>query len=32
MEAILGVAPVCRVAMADGTEPYVVPLCFALRG
>ena len=29
MEAILAEAPVCRVAMADGTEPYVVPLCFA---
>jgi nitroimidazol reductase NimA-like FMN-containing flavoprotein (pyridoxamine 5'-phosphate oxidase superfamily) len=28
MEAILAEAPVCRVAMADGTEPYVVPLCF----
>ena len=29
MEAILAGAMVCRVAMADGTEPYVVPLCFA---
>ncbi|HVN74492.1 MAG TPA: pyridoxamine 5'-phosphate oxidase family protein [Methanoregula sp.] len=29
MEAILAEAPVCRLAMADGTEPYVVPLCFA---
>lgn len=29
MEAILEEAPVCRLAMADGTEPYVVPLCFA---
>jgi len=29
MEAILDAAPVCRLAMAEGTEPYVVPLCFA---
>jgi nitroimidazol reductase NimA-like FMN-containing flavoprotein (pyridoxamine 5'-phosphate oxidase superfamily) len=28
MEAILGQAQVCRVAMLDGNEPYVVPLCF----
>jgi uncharacterized protein len=28
MEALLAEAPVCRVAMADGGEPYVVPLCF----
>ena len=28
MEAILAEAPVCRVAMADEGEPYVVPLCF----
>jgi uncharacterized protein len=29
MEAILGDAQVCRLGMADGMEPYVVPLCFA---
>jgi uncharacterized protein len=29
MEAVLEAALVCHVAMADGTEPYVVPLCFA---
>jgi nitroimidazol reductase NimA-like FMN-containing flavoprotein (pyridoxamine 5'-phosphate oxidase superfamily) len=28
MEAILLEAPVCRLALADGEEPYVVPLCF----
>ena len=28
MEAILKEAPVCRVALADGGEPYVVPVCF----
>jgi uncharacterized protein len=31
MEAILEEAPVCRVAMANGDEPYVVPLCFCYR-
>jgi uncharacterized protein len=31
MEAILAEAPVCRVAMADGGEPYVVPVCFCYR-
>jgi uncharacterized protein len=31
MDAILATAPVCRVAMADGEEPYVVPLCFGYR-
>jgi uncharacterized protein len=29
MEAILAGAPVCRLGMADGTDPYIVPLCFA---
>ena len=29
MEAILAEAQVCRLALADGGEPYVVPLCFA---
>ena len=28
MEAILQAAQVCRLAVADGEEPYVVPLCF----
>jgi nitroimidazol reductase NimA-like FMN-containing flavoprotein (pyridoxamine 5'-phosphate oxidase superfamily) len=28
MAAILAEAPVCRIAMTDGDEPYVVPLCF----
>lgn len=28
MEAILAEAQVCRLALADGGEPYVVPLCF----
>ena len=29
MEAILAEAQVCRLALADGGEPYLVPLCFA---
>jgi len=28
MEILLQAAQVCRLAMADGEEPYVVPLCF----
>jgi len=28
MEALLCGADVCRIAMTDGKEPYVVPLCF----
>ena len=28
MESILGEASVCRLALADDGEPYVVPLCF----
>ena len=28
MEAILREATVCRVAITDGIEPYVIPLCF----
>lgn len=28
MEAILSEAQVCRLAMTDGDEPYVVPVCF----
>jgi uncharacterized protein len=30
MAAILESAPVCRLALADGNEPYVVPLCFGV--
>ena len=29
MESVLVAALVCHVALADGMEPYVVPLCFA---
>ena len=32
MEAILDAAPVCRLALSDGTDPYVIPLCFARDG
>jgi len=32
MAEILRSAPVCRLAMADGDEPYVVPLCFGIDG
>lgn len=32
MMAILDSAPVCRLALADGGEPYVVPLCFGVEG
>jgi hypothetical protein len=28
MESILNNAEVCRLALADGGEPYVVPVCF----
>jgi hypothetical protein len=28
MESLLREATVCRIAMTDGKEPYVVPLCF----
>jgi len=28
MESILRASPVCRLGMADGNEPYVVPVCF----
>jgi nitroimidazol reductase NimA-like FMN-containing flavoprotein (pyridoxamine 5'-phosphate oxidase superfamily) len=28
MESLLREAKVCRIAMTDGKEPYVVPLCF----
>jgi len=30
MAAILESAPACRLALADGNEPYVVPLCFGV--
>lgn len=29
MEAILAEAQVCRLGLADGEEPYIVPLCFS---
>ena len=29
MDSILNGAEVCRIALADGGEPYVVPVCFA---
>jgi hypothetical protein len=29
MESILNGAGVCRIALADKNEPYVVPVCFA---
>lgn len=32
MAAILESAPVCRLAMADGDKPYVIPLCFGFDG
>lgn len=28
IEAVLTRAKVCRLAMVDGTQPYMVPLCF----
>jgi nitroimidazol reductase NimA-like FMN-containing flavoprotein (pyridoxamine 5'-phosphate oxidase superfamily) len=31
MAAILAETAVCRIAMTDGDEPYVVPLCFGFR-
>jgi len=32
MEAILAEAQVCRLALAEGGEPYCVPLCFGYAG
>jgi nitroimidazol reductase NimA-like FMN-containing flavoprotein (pyridoxamine 5'-phosphate oxidase superfamily) len=32
MRAILESAPVCRLALADGDEPYLVPVCFGIDG
>jgi len=31
MELILQVAPVCRLAMACNSEPFVVPVCFGYK-
>jgi nitroimidazol reductase NimA-like FMN-containing flavoprotein (pyridoxamine 5'-phosphate oxidase superfamily) len=31
IEAIIGQASVCRLAMLDGDAPYIVPLCFGYR-
>jgi len=28
IEAVIAAAPVCRVAMCDGDQPYLVPMCF----
>ena len=28
IESILNDAPVCRIGLADGGEPYIVPVCF----
>ena len=28
LEAVIKEASVCRIAMVEGTSPYVVPLCF----
>lgn len=32
IEAIIRRAQVCRLAMCDGSQPYVVPMCFGLLG
>jgi hypothetical protein len=32
MEAVIREARVCRLGLADGGEPYVVPLCFGWDG
>ena len=32
MEAILKEAQVCRLALAKGDEPYIVPMCFGYDG
>ncbi|HKL27019.1 MAG TPA: pyridoxamine 5'-phosphate oxidase family protein [Desulfuromonadales bacterium] len=31
IEAVIGQAVVCRLAMCDGDRPYLVPLCFGYR-
>ena len=28
IESLLNEAPVCRIGLADGGEPYIVPVCF----
>lgn len=30
-EAVIRAATVCRLAMVDGLQPYIVPLCFGYR-
>lgn len=32
IEAIIRDASVCRIAVADGQQPYIVPLCFGFEG
>jgi nitroimidazol reductase NimA-like FMN-containing flavoprotein (pyridoxamine 5'-phosphate oxidase superfamily) len=32
IEAILNEAPVCRIGLAEGGEPYIVPMCFGYDG
>jgi len=32
IEAIIAGAEVCRIALADGGVPYLVPVCFGYRG
>lgn len=32
IDAIIEMAPVCRIALADGNTPYVVPVCFGYDG
>jgi nitroimidazol reductase NimA-like FMN-containing flavoprotein (pyridoxamine 5'-phosphate oxidase superfamily) len=31
LEAIIAASQVCRLAMSDGGQPYIVPLCFGYR-
>lgn len=32
IDGIIAGAPVCRLAMIDGQDPYIVPLCFGYDG
>ncbi|MDO8943046.1 MAG: pyridoxamine 5'-phosphate oxidase family protein, partial [Desulfobacterales bacterium] len=32
MEAVVAEAQICRLAMCDGAQPYVIPLCFGYAG
>ncbi len=32
IEAILGEAAVCRIALSDHDSPYIVPVCFGYKG